>query len=417
MESENSERFTRSTEEELLITQKMTHDNKNIFIEPWIEEEGWNNEVLSKVETPAYVVSLEKLERNLDILKRVQENTKCHIVMALKSFSMYSTFPLIKKYLHGSEASSVDEARLGYEKFNKNVHVFSPSYTEKNIKEYIKYSSHMVFNSFSQWDKFKSIIKDSKKKVSCGIRVNVEHSEVENPMYDPSSPDSHFGVKINDFEKDNLDGIEGLHFHNLCEESADALERTLKVFEEKFGEFLHRMKWVNFGGWHHITRRDYDVDLLCKIITDFKSRHAHLEVYLEPGEAIALNAGVLVGSVVDIFKGIAVLDVSATCHMPDVLEMPYLPSILDAKPTKEGTTNNYRLVGPSCLTGDVIGQYSFAKPLAIGQKLVFLNMAIYTMVKNNTFNGVPLPSILTMDKDNKIKLIKKFNYKDFKGRL
>ncbi|MFA6392507.1 MAG: carboxynorspermidine decarboxylase [Candidatus Paceibacterota bacterium] len=415
----------------------MSKNNENIFIEPWIEIEGWDKVDFSKVETPSYVVSLEKLENNLKILKGVEEKTGAHILMALKGFSMFSTFPLIKKYLSGSEASSVNEARLGYEKFGKETHVFSPSYTDENIKEYIKYADHLVFNSFSQWNKFAAFVKTtaSRRKVSCGIRVNLEHSEVETSMYDPSSENSHFGVTRANFEKENITGLEGLHFHNLCELGADALERSLKVFLEKFGEFLPQMKWVNFGGGHHITRKDYDLELLYKILNDFKIKYPHLEVYLEPGEAVALNAGVLVGEVVDIFKNginIAVLDVSATTHMPDVLEMPYLPTILGAKPllrspdsqdefraepVKEGLEYNYRLVGPSCLTGDVIGEYSFSKPLEIGQKLVFMNMAIYTMVKNNTFNGVNLPNIATIDKSGKIKIIKKFGYKDFKNRL
>jgi carboxynorspermidine decarboxylase len=396
------------------------NNTENIFIEPWIETKGWEDVDFSKVETPAYVVSLEKLEENLKILNKVEKVTGVKILMALKSFSMFSTFPLIKRYLSGSEASSTNEARLGHEKFGKETHVFSPSYTKENIEIYIKYADHIVFNSFSQWNKFKKIIKNSNKKISCGLRVNLEHSEVETSMYDPSSPNSHFGVTLANFERNNLKGIEGLHFHNLCELGADALERSLKIFEEKFGEFLVDMKWVNFGGGHHITRKDYDIDLLCKILINFKKKYPHLKVYLEPGEAIALNAGVLVGEVVDIFKNgknIAVLDVSATTHMPDVLEMPYLPSILGVKQAKEGELNNYRLVGPSCLTGDVIGEYSFFKPLEVGQKIVFLNMAIYTMVKNNTFNGVGLPNILTIDKKGKIKIIKKFTYNDFKNRL
>lgn len=421
----------------------MSKNTKNIFIEPWIEKEGWDVLDFSKVKTPAYVVSLPKLEQNLKILNQVEKDTGCKILMALKSFSMFSTFPLVKKYLSGTEASSVNEARLGYKEFGKEIHVFSPSYIEENIGEYIKYADHLVFNSFSQWNKFKTKIASSairrRGRISCGIRVNLEHSEIENPIYDPSSPNSHFGVTRDLFEKDNLDGLEGLHFHNLCELGADALERTLKVFEEKFGEFLPQMKWVNFGGGHHITRRDYDIDLLCKIIIDFKNKYPHLKIYLEPGETIALNAGVLVASVVDIFKtgpssdkaSIAVLDVSATCHMPDVLEMPYLPTILGAEPLLRSPDsqsefrakpaipngNNYRLVGPSCLTGDIIGEYSFTKPLEIGQKLVFLNMAIYTMVKNNTFNGVNLPTIAILDKNGKVKIIKKFGYKDFKNRL
>lgn len=398
-------------------------NNENIFIEPWVEKDVFLDIDFSKVQTPAYVVSLAKLEENLKILNKVEKVTGVKILMALKSFSMFSTFPLIKKYLSGSEASSVNEARLGYTKFGKETHVFSPSYTNKNIKEYLKYADHLVFNSFSQWNKFRNICKG---KASCGMRVNVEHSETENPMYDPSRPKSHFGVTILNFEKENIDGLEGLHFHNLCELNADALERTLKVFEEKFGKYLGKMKWVNFGGGHHITRPDYDLVLLYKIIKDFKTKYPHLEVYLEPGEAIALNAGVLVGSVVDIFNNginIAVLDVSPTCHMPDVIEMPYLPAILGAQPSHKATAgeaepvNIYRLVGPSCLTGDVIGEYSFDKPLKVGDRVVFLNMAIYTMVKNNTFNGINLPDVSLLNKKGKIKVIKSFGYKDFKNRL
>lgn len=395
-------------------------NTKNIFIEPWVDETGWQASDFAKLKHPAYIVSLKKLEENLGILNQVEKRTGAHVLMALKGFSMFSTFPLAQKYLSGTEASSVNEARLGYEEFGSKVHVFSPSYTVENMKEYLKYANHLVFNSLSQWQQFKNQIK--KAKVSAGLRVNLEHSEVETLMYDPSSKDSHFGVKIIDMGSADLGGIEGLHFHNLCELGAEALERSLRVFEKKFGQYLPQMKWVNFGGGHHITRANYNLDLLCQLINDFKKRHPHLEVYLEPGEAIALNAGVLVGQVIDIkrsqsSKDIAVLDISATTHMPDVLEMPYLPSILGAKPLTTNSTHNYRLVGPSCLTGDVIGEYSFSKELTLGQKVIFLNMAIYTMVKNNTFNGVDLPDIMTMDRKGKLKLIKKFNYLDFKNRL
>lgn len=405
---------------------KRENKKKEKFIEPWVTDRGWNFDDFKDVVTPCYVVSENHLEKNLKILNEVQKETGCKILLAMKGFSMFSVFPLIRKYLSGSEASSVNEARLGFEEFKKEVHTFSPSYTEKNIKDYIKYSDHLIFNSFSQWNKFSALIKTSArrgKKVSCGIRVNLEHSESDIEIYNPSRPDSQFGVKKINFEEGNLDGIEGLHFHNLCELNADALFRSLKVFEEKFGKFLSQMKWVNFGGGHHITRDDYDLELLKKTILDFKQKYPHLEVYLEPGEAIVLNGGVLVGSVIDIFKNtknIAVLDVSATCHMPDVLEIPYLPHILGAdicQSSTLATSNTYKLVGPSCLTGDIIGEYSFKENLKIGDKLVFLNMAIYTMVKNNTFNGINLPNIAILDKKGKIKIIKKFNYTDFKGRL
>ena len=395
----------------------MSKDKENIFIEPWIDEEGWKAEVFSHVETPCYVVSEKHLEKNLKILKSVEEKAGCHILMALKSFSMFSMFPQMKNFISGTEASSVNEARLGYKKFGKEVHVFSPSYTDKNIKEYLKYADHIVFNSYSQWNNFKNVCIG---KTSCGIRVNLEHSEVETSLYDPSKENSHFGVTIENFEKNNWEGIEGLHFHNLCESDVDALIRSLQVFDEKFGKYFAKLKWVNFGGGHHITRPGYDVDLLERVIKNFCEKYPHLSVYLEPGEAVALNTGVLIASVVDVFQNgmnIAVLDTSATCHMPDVIEMPYLPTVLDAKPSTSNNENSYRLVGASCLTGDIIGDYTFLKPLLIGDKIIFLNMAIYTMVKNNTFNGVNLPSIAILNKEGKIKIIKKFGYKDFKNRL
>lgn len=397
----------------------MNNEKKEIFREPWVSGEGWSTDSFKSVPTPTYVVSEERLEKNLQILKRVEEETGAKVLLALKGFSMYSMFPLVNKYLSGMEASSVNEARLGKKNGAKEVHVFSPSYTEENIKEYLRYADHLVFNSFSQWEKFGGI---AKKKASCGIRVNLEHSEVDTPLYDPSRSGSHFGVTRANFKPEMLGGLEGLHFHNLCELGADALARSLKVFEDKFGEFLVDLKWVNFGGGHHVTREGYDLNLLFSIIKDFKKKFPHLTVYLEPGEAVALNAGVLVGSVVDIVEnqGVksAVLDVSATCHMPDVLEMPYQPRILgaDFSDVPEGE-NVYKLVGPTCLTGDVIGDYVFKGSLHIGQKVVFLNMAIYTMVKNNTFNGVDLPKIAIMKKDGKIRVIKTFGYEDFKNRL
>lgn len=401
------------------------------FIEPWIDKSGWDDLKVSNIPTPSYVVSEKHLERNLKILNQVEKDTGVKILIALKSFSMFHFAPLISKYLSGAEASSINEARLGKEYFKGEIHTFSPSYTKENIKEHIKYSDHLVFNSFSQWCELKEVItKHNKvsfakasagrrKKVSCGMRVNLEHRESEEEMYDPSRPFSHFGVTLKNFEEDKMDGIEGLHFHNLCESSSEAFARSLVVFEKKFGKFFGKIKWVNFGGGHHITRPDYDINLLKKTILDFKKKYPHLEVYLEPGEAVALNAGVLVSSVVDFVhneKDIAVLDVSATCHMPDVLEINYLPIILNGNTNSEGKYC-YKFVGPTCLTGDVIGDYSFDAPLKMGDKIVFLNMAIYTMVKNNTFNGVDLPNIFVLDKKNKLKLIKSFSYKDFKNRL
>lgn len=397
----------------------MTAKKQKIFVEPWIDEAGWKAADFQNLETPCYVIDEKILERNLKIIAQVQKNAGCKILLALKGFSMFSAFPLIKKYLSGTEASSIDEARLGFEEFNDEVHTFSPALTEKNIAEFIKYSNHLIFNSFSQWKKFRPMALKSKKKISCGLRVNPEHSETETPMYDPCGPNSRLGVTRKNFEPENLNGLEGLHFHNLCELNADSLVRTLAVFEKKFAEFLPLMKWVNFGGGHHITRLDYDVNLLIKTIKDFKKRYPHLKVYLEPGEAIALNAGILIASVADTINNgmaIAILDVSAATHMPDVIEMPYKPAILGADTNKK-FPYIYRLGGQSCLAGDIIGDYSFKKPLSIGQKLIFLNMAIYTMVKNNTFNGIRLPNIMKRDLTGRIRLIKKFNYEDFKERL
>lgn len=404
----------------MILQDNMSSKTQQIFTEFWADGEGFREVDYSSIETPCYLLSLKNLEKNLRILQRVEKTAGCKILLALKSFAMFSVFPVMQGYVSGTEASSPHEARLGHEEFGGETHVFSPSYTAKNIAAYLRYADHLVFNSFSQWERFKAPIQASCKKVSCGIRVNVEQSEVAVAMYDPSSPVSRFGVTKANFDPARLAGLEGIHFHNLCQLGADALERTLRAFEEKFGEFLPQMKWVNWGGGHHITRSDYDLDLLCKLIVDFKKRYPQTEVYLEPGEAFGLNAGVLVAEVVDIFTNgiaMAILDVSAANHMPDVLEMPYLPTVLDARPAREGDGNVYRLSGPGCLTGDVIGDYSFPQPLKVGQKIVFLNMAVYTMVKNNTFNGIDLPSIAVLEANQEVKIVRRFGYQDFRSRL
>lgn len=392
---------------------------EEIFIEPWIDETGWRTEDFTNIKTPCYVVDEKRLEQNLEILSKVQKDSNCKILMALKGFAMWSLFPLMRKYLWGVGASSLNEARLGFEKFGKEVHVCSPVYLDREFDEIMRYCDHIIFNSFSQRKKYRERLLRYEKNISCGIRVNPEHSEVKVPLYDPCGSFSRLGVTRENFEPENLEGIEGLHFHTLCELNADALERTLGEFEEKFGEFLSRMRWVNFGGGHHITRQDYDILLFCRVIKEFKNKYPHLEVYLELGEAVALNSGVLVASVADIVRNkmdIAILDMSATCHMPDVLEQPYRPAILGAGMPDE-YPYAYRLAGPSCLAGDVIGDYSFPKLLTIGTKLVFLNMAIYTMVKNTTFNGIGLPSIVLRTFTGDFRTIKEFGYEDFKNRL
>ncbi|MFZ3046104.1 MAG: carboxynorspermidine decarboxylase [Desulfatirhabdiaceae bacterium] len=370
------------------------------------------------IPSPCYIVSESAIDTNLKILDSVQKRTGAKILLALKGFAMFSLFPLIRTVLHGIAASSIDEARLGYEEFQKEVHTCAPAYPDADFEGLLTYSNHITFNSFSQWDHFRPQVLKHPKPVRCGIRVNPEHSEVKTPIYDPCGPCSRLGVTRDRFDPDNLDGITGLHFHTLCELNADSLERTLEVFEKKFGSVLNRMEWVNFGGGHHISRRDYDVNRLCNIITDFKNRH-RLTVYLEPGEAIALNTGVMVASVLDIVHNrmdIAILDTSAAAHMPDVLEMPYRPEIIGAGKSGEHA-HTYRLAGMTCLAGDVIGDYSFKEPLRVGDRLIFLDMAHYSMVKNNTFNGIRLPSIGIISTDGSFRLIRKFEYADYRNRL
>lgn len=372
-----------------------------------------------KVPTPCYVVDEEKIIRNLEILKSVQDRTGCSILLALKGFSMHALFPLIGKYLKGITASSLFEARLGYEKMGKEVHAYAPAFVEEDFDELMGYVDHLVFNSFAQWEKYKERVKSlPDKTVECGIRVNPQYSEITTPIYNPCYTNSRLGVTLENFREDLLEGLDGLHFHTLCEQNSDTLERTIKVVDEKFGSFLKGMKWLNFGGGHHITRPDYDLEALVRSIAFMRDKYG-LKIYLEPGEAIALNTGYLVGSVLDIVKNgmeIAIMDTSAACHMPDVLEMPYRPHIIGSgKPGELPYT--YRLGGNTCLAGDIIGDYSFEKPLKPGDKLVFCDMAHYTMVKNNMFNGVNLPSIALHSKDRGLEILRTFHFDDYAGRL
>ncbi len=331
---------------------------------------------------------------------------------------MFSLYPLIKKYLSGVTSSSLFEARLGFEEMGSEVHIYAPAYEEKEFDEILGYCDHIIFNSFGQWNKFKDRVKNSPRKIGCGIRINPEYSEIETDIYNPCFDNSRLGVTLTNFEPENLDGIEGLHFHTMCEQNSDTLKRTIEVVDKKFGKYLHGMKWVNFGGGHHITRPDYDIETLVQSILFMKEKYG-IEVYLEPGEAVALNTGYLVSTVLDIVENgmnIAILDTSAACHMPDVLEMPYRPAIIGAGLPDE-YAYTYRLGGPTCLAGDIIGDYSFKEPLKPGDRIVFCDMAHYTMVKNNTFNGVNLPSIGLFDEADGFKLVKQFGYEDFKSRL
>ncbi|MEW6594241.1 MAG: carboxynorspermidine decarboxylase [Thermodesulfobacteriota bacterium] len=372
-----------------------------------------------EVPSPCYVSDRGKLARNLAVLDQVQQRTGCTILLALKGFAQWSLFGQINKVLRGTTASSLDEARLGCEEFGGETHIFCPAYTGQEMPELLGYVDHMVFNSFSQWSRFRQQVLAHPKKISCGIRVNPEYSEVGVDIYNPCGRYSRLGVTRAEFRPGLLDGIEGLHFHALCEQNADALQHTLAAFEAKFGEFLKGMRWVNFGGGHHITRSDYDVELLCRLIDGVQQKYG-VPVYLEPGEAIALNIGVLVCEVVDLVKNemaIAILDTSASAHMPDVLEMPYRPRLVGAGEPGE-FAHTYRLGGPTCLAGDVIGDYSFPQPLAIGQRLIFCDMAHYTMVKNTTFNGVRLPSIAVYDPaTGTTEVVRSFGYTDYRNRL
>ena len=374
---------------------------------------------LAEVTTPAYVVEEKRLVHNLEILRGLQERTGCYVLLAQKAFSMYSCYPLIGRYLKGAAASGLFEARLAYEEFPGENHVFNPAFQEKEFVELLKYCDHFVFNSMSQWKRFGARALAAGKE--CGLRINPEHSTQDHAIYDPCSPLSRLGARLSELDEDSLEGLSGFHFHTLCEQGAEPLAETLEAVEEKFGRFLPRLKWINFGGGHHITREGYNMPLLERCIRRMQDRYG-LKVYLEPGEAIALDAGFLAATVLEVIEGperelpVAVLDVSAACHMPDVLEMPYRPPLSDSGEAGE-RKYSYMLAGATCLAGDNIGVFSFDEPLKPGQKLLFGDMAIYTMVKNNTFNGMPLPDIVYVDAGGSCKTIRTFGYDDFKQRL
>ena len=377
----------------------------------------------NQVSTPSYVIDERLLKANLEKLGGVMKETGCSILLAQKSFSHYGSYPLISKYLSGTTASGLFEAKLGKQYMGKKeVHVYSPAYKEEDFSEIMQVSDHIVFNSPTQWEKFKGVVADfskrNQKKMSCGIRVNPEYAKVETECYNPCGLYSRLGVIKEVLDTMDLTGIEGLHFHTMCEQNSDVLAETLQVVEEKFSHVLPRMKWINFGGGHHITREDYDTNTLIKCIRHMQDTYG-LKVYIEPGEAIALNAGFLVSTVLDIVengRSIAILDTSAACHMPDVLEMPYRPEVIGAGKLGE-KPYEYRFGGPTCLAGDIIGDYSFDAPLKVGDRVVFCDMAIYSMVKNNTFNGMPLPAIYRYSEEEGLILAKQFGYEDFKERL
>ncbi|MDR0869220.1 MAG: carboxynorspermidine decarboxylase [Planctomycetaceae bacterium] len=386
------------------------------------------------ISTPYYIIDRAALRRNMEIHQQVQERTGCKILLALKAFSTWGVFKDMSPYLAGVAASSINEVLLGHEEFGKNIHLYSPAYSEEEIKTAIPLVDYIVFNSASQFDRFYPFIKASGRKIHCGYRINPEYSEVQMEIYNPCTNRSRFGMRVEVLDElDSLKGIDGFHFHTMCQQGSDVLARTLELVEERFSKYFKKLKWINFGGGHHITRRGYDVDRLCKIINTFREKY-DLEVFLEPGESHVLNTGYLVATVLDVIENptgidVAVLDTSAAAHMPDVLEMPYTPEVIGARrviesadmdmPLEEGRYK-YIVGSKSCLSGDIIGEYLFRKPLKVGSRVVFSDMSQYTICKNTTFNGLKLPGIVSCDSDaadGSIRVIKEFHYDDFKKRL
>ncbi len=372
-----------------------------------------------QVPSACFVLEEAKLRQNLELMQQVQEASGANIILALKGFAMFSTFPLIKQYLHGTTASSLYEARLGYEEFGDEVHAYSPAYFEEEMDELIRYCNHITFNSPAQWDRFKNKILSSDKKVSCAIRINPEYSEVETALYNPCAIGTRLGVTADQIGDHLPEGIEGLHFHTLCESDSYALERTLKAVEDRFGHLLRQAKWLNMGGGHLMTRQGYEVEHLIGLIKNIREKY-DLDVVMEPGSAVAWQTGYLTATVEDIIdsRGVyaVVLDVSVSAHMPDCIEMPYKPVVLGAQDAIPGKPA-YRLGGLTCLAGDYVGDYSFEKPLQIGDSIIFHDMMHYTMVKTTFFNGVRHPSIGIWHEDDTFELVRKFGYEDYKGKL
>jgi carboxynorspermidine decarboxylase len=373
----------------------------------------------AQIPSPCYVLDQARLRENLELLRRVQREAGVKIICALKGFSFWRAFPQVRRYLPGATASSLHEAMLASSEMGGELHVYAPAYGDDEIDAILDLADHITFNSFAQWARFRQKTLAHPRRPSPGIRVNPEYSQVETDLYNPCAPFSRLGVTRSEFRASELDGIEGLHVHALCEQNSDALEGLLGAFEERFGEYLPRLKWVNFGGGHHITREDYDVDRLVRVLTDFRSRHPHLEVVLEPGEAVGWRTGELVATVQDVVRNgmdIAIMDVSVSAHMPDCLEMPYRPEILGAGLPGE-KPHTYRLGGGTCLAGDVLGDYSFDAPLKTGDRVVLLDMIHYTMVKTTFFNGVKHPHIATWTEKGRLEIHRRFSYEQFRDKL
>ena len=378
--------------------------------------ERWRRLDRSRLPSPCLVLDTGALEENARKLADVRARCGAKVLLALKGFALPAVFPLLKKYLDGTTASGLYEARLGRETFGGQTHVYAPAYRDGEVRALTRYADHIVFNSPEQWQAHRAVVEASERPISCALRINPEYAEIEPALYNPCAPHSRLGTPFDAIDWEKTQGLEGLHFHALCEQNADTLARVLAAFERRFGDVIGRFKWVNFGGGHHIARTDYDVDLLCNLVSEFKKRHG-VEVYLEPGEGAVLGTAFYRARVLEAqpSREVAVLDLSAACHAPDVLEMPYRPDVLEAS---EHGAHRYWLGGPSCLAGDVFGRYAFERPLAAGDSLTFLDMAHYTTVKATTFNGVPLPAIALYDPNTqKIEVVKTFGYDDYKDRL
>jgi carboxynorspermidine decarboxylase len=372
----------------------------------------------AKVPAPAYVVDEERLRRNLSLIRSVKERAGVEIILAFKAFALWKLFPIVREYIPCSTASSLSEARLAVEEMKNLAHTYSPAYTEEEFDEIAQCSSHITFNSLSQFSRYYERTRLMPHPISCGLRVNPEFSDVETDLYNPCAPGSRLGVVWDQLGDSLPDGVEGLHFHTLCESTSYDLERTLQVVEQKFSCFFKQLKWINFGGGHLMTRADYDTDHLVEVLKGFRSRYPWLQVILEPGSAFAWQTGELVAKVVDVVENhgvrTAILNVSFACHMPDCLEMPYQPAILSAV---ESGTYSYRMGGNSCLSGDFIGDWSFDHELQIGEQIVLMDMIHYTTVKTTMFNGVSHPSLMLWTKDSELKLLRKFSYEDYKNRM
>lgn len=379
---------------------------------------------IHSIETPAFVVDLELLRRNLERLALVQREAGVKVLLALKGFSMFSTFGLVREYLSGCCASGLNEALLAYHEFGREVHVYAPAFKPKEMEQILPIANHISFNSLAQWRKFRPMIEAARaagqNAPSPGIRVNPEHSEVEVSLYDPCSPGCRLGIRADSLEGEDLSGIEGLHFHALCEQGSDVLERVVGAVEKRFPKLIEQVEWVNMGGGHHISRSDYDLERLIRLLKTFKARWGKEHVYLEPGEAVGLNTGYLIAEVMDIVPTnppTAILDLSASAHMPDTMEMPYRPHIFGGGMPGE-FPHEYKIGGMTCLAGDVLHGFSFPQPLQVGQRLVFADMAHYTMVKTTTFNGVHHPDIAIYDPAQKeYRVVRRFRYEDFRDKL